>query len=162
MRRLIVLIFIIVSTLCFFTGFVPNQQTISQEEADALMKIYQEDMKDYRSFSLMPGTTELMDLREGPHGGYMTVYVNQIALDAMKANAEKLPDGSLIIKDIYNGSTKKFHAIALMKKMGGDWHLGGFWPPGKPNKFGKTHESSAGSCVKCHSLAKRDGVYLWK
>ena len=135
--------------------------TISATESATLKQIYEKEMQNYQGFALLPGTTKLMDKLDGPHSGYITVYVNEIARKAIESDAKTIPDGGLIIKDIYNAE-HKHHSCAVMKKIAGEWHFGGFYPLYQPYKFGKDAGSSAKSCVDCHAHATRDKVYLWR
>lgn len=93
--------------------------------------------------TIFPGTN-------GPHGPYQLRF-NSIAAAALTDNGQlpagkTMPNGSLIVKDVYSGNTIRLYAF--MYKSGGAW----LWAEVEPN--GSVHHSvkgNAGVCTGCHS-----------
>ena len=86
----------------------------------------------------------------GPHGAFKLRF-NSIANKALTANGalpigNKFPDGSLIVKDITDGSNISLYAI--MYKYSGSW----IWAEVKPDgNILHSVNGDAGICTGCHS-----------
>lgn len=104
-----------------------------------------------KDFSIFPGTTEMYKGTE-PHGSFITIYVNDIALKSVKK--KKYNNNSIILKENYTPE-KKLAAVTVMYKVkgynpeGGDW----FWVKYDP-AFKVLKEGKVKGCLGCHSKAK--------
>lgn len=84
---------------------------------------------------------------KSPHGDFVAVYVNPIALEA---KGVPLPAGSLIVKDGFNAAGQ-LTSITVMYKVpgynpaGGDWFWARYSPQGQAGPFGQPR-----GCVGCH------------
>ncbi len=96
--------------------------------------------------TFLPGTN-------GPHGPYKLRF-NKIGFNALTDNGElpaggKMPDGSFIVKDVYDGNNNiKYYAF--MYKRSGSW----IWGEIKPNKevLYSVYRNPF-TCINCHSQA---------
>jgi hypothetical protein len=116
----------------------------------------------YQSWKMWPGTDPQYQGPE-PHGSFLTTYVNQVAIDSIKAKKGKFADSAMIVQDNF-GKDKKLKFIDVMYKVkgfnpqGGDWFWAQFKPSGKVDQEGKIDE-----CIKCHDAQKtNDYVYTSK
>ena len=147
-----------IAALWLLAAFAPVDR-----EADkrALQKIFDEEMQDYRSWSLIPGSEALVD-GSGPHGDYITTYVNDVALKAIESKAASMPDGAIIVKDNFK-KDKEYRSTVIMKKTDGKWFWGLLKPYGKARSAGLGAQGQRmDTCEKCHNSAKKDGVFYWK
>lgn len=85
--------------------------------------------EDYQNnWQLFPGTEELYEGTD-PHGARLTIYVNDVAYNAVMSGTTPLPDGSIIVKENHMPDST-LAAITTMFKVEGynsehnDW----FWP----------------------------------
>lgn len=112
----------------------------------------------YVKWDLMPGTTRMRQGME-PHGALQNVYVNKLALKAIKDKAGMLPDGAIIVKENYTPEGKLGAVTVMSKKKGynpeaGDYLWLKYGPDMKIQAQGK-----ADPCIKCHTKAK-DNDYV--
>jgi hypothetical protein len=112
----------------------------------------------YTEWSYLPGK-EGMYPGQSPHGKHLKVYVNQRALEAVKAD-KPLPAGSIVVKENYNAD-KELAAVTPMYLVEGyNPEAGDYWwakisPQGEIMAEGKV-----ASCIKCHAHAD-GGDYLF-
>jgi hypothetical protein len=135
----------------------------ADEKADlaTLAAIHREEMRNYRSWPLFPGTTALAP-GEGPHGDFITTRLNDIALKAVREGAPSMPDGSIVTKENYI-ATKEYRSTVVMKKIRGRWFWGLLKPDGVPRSAGSgLGGSRLKTCLECHQKANRDQLYVWK
>jgi hypothetical protein len=112
---------------------------------------------DYReNWSFWPGKGELYKGQE-PHGALLTTYVNDLAKDALTNKADKMPRGSVIVKENY-GPDKKLAATTVMYKAEkgynpdhNDWFFMKRLADGSVEASGRVD-----SCQACHSSSQRD------
>jgi hypothetical protein len=121
--------------------------------------IYEE--KPYTEWALWPGKGKLSKGTE-PHGIYITVYVNNIALESIK-RANGMADNSIVLKENYNAD-KQLTSVTVMQKAkgynpeGGDWFWVRFGPDSKVTAEGKVI-----MCLGCHTVAQNnDFIYTGK
>ena len=113
----------------------------------------------YKKWAMWPGKGEMYKGTE-PHGAFITVYVNDIALKSIKKNKQTMGNNSIVVKENYTPD-KKLAAITVMYKVkgynaeAGDW----FWTKYKPD-FDIEAEGKVGMCIGCHTGAK-DSDYLF-
>lgn len=116
----------------------------------------------YTGWQLWPGTHKMFPGRR-PHGAFLTVYVNDIALKSLKAGEKKFPQGSIIVKENYTAARKLDFITAMYRvdgynPMGGDWYWLKYSPKGGVEAQGKIT-----SCIGCHSaMITRDWVFTKK
>jgi len=135
------------------------------EEIAAIDKIIAEELPNYQSLQLFPGTSRLMSSASGtgaPHGRWVTIYVNNIAFEGVNSGDSELPDGSLIIKDAFS-EDKNLRATILMKKVNREWYYGA---PNISNpirrRYGNASSESVSACATCHAKAEKDYLHVWK
>lgn len=94
---------------------------------------------------------------QSPHGAYLKLYANSIALKALREGKMPLPDGSMIMKANYAKDKETLKALTPMYKVkgynpeAGDW----FWAKYKPN--GEVLASGrVDGCISCHRAQKNN------
>ena len=103
----------------------------------------------YTNWSLWPGKKKLYSGTQ-PHGAFLTTYVNDIALEALKTGRGEFPQGSIIVKENYS-KEKKLGAVTVMFKVegynldAGNWYWLKYQPDGPVEAEGKVD-----SCINCH------------
>lgn len=95
-------------------------------------------------------SASLLSGSAGPHGTFKLRF-NKIAQAALTDNGKlpinsKLPEGALVIKDVYNGNDLSYYA--LMYKKSGSW-LWGEIKPGGEVLYSVNKNPSI--CIGCHS-----------
>ncbi len=93
---------------------------------------------------------------KNPHGGYMKLFVNEIALKAaQRSEAGPMPEGATLVMEDYARDRESLLAITVMHKVSGfapeqgDWFWASYSPDGKVKEAGK-----AQSCIDCHRSKK--------
>lgn len=93
-----------------------------------------------------------------PHGAYLELYGNDIAIEAAKGG-KPMPDGAILVKENYGEDQETLMAITPMyKKKGynpeaGDWFWAKYGPDGSVDDAGKID-----ACINCHQTQK-DFIY---
>ncbi|WP_051694461.1 cytochrome P460 family protein [Desulfohalovibrio reitneri] len=111
-----------------------------------------EQGRAYTAWELWPGTEKMYE-GQHPHGAYLTTYVNDTAMQAIKRMDVPLPAGSIIVKENYN-KDKKLMAVTAMEKMdgfapdSGDWYYIKYTSDGEIQASGDVE-----SCRTCHAQA---------
>jgi hypothetical protein len=123
-----------------------------------LQSINDKELSNYRSWSLIPGSAA-MTKGEGPHGDFITTYVNEKALKAITTGAKAMPDGAIVVKDNFTGD-KSYRSTVVMKKIGGKWFFGLLKPAGKASMAGFAGDLK--TCAGCHAGANRDNLFYWR
>ncbi len=136
-----------------YEGIFGHYETMPQPDGGDLRHYVTSHVPYKREFTIFPGTTELYEGTE-PHGSFLTVYVNDIALKSIgKKNYE---NNSIIVKENYSPK-KKLAAVTVMYKVkgynpsGGDW----FWVKYDPG-FKVLKEGKVKGCLECHGKAKEN------
>jgi len=116
----------------------------------------------YLKWQLWPGH-EAMHPGKSPHGAYLKLYVNRVALDAIKKKMKTMPDGAIIVKENYGDDMKTLVALTPMYKIkgfnpdAGDWFWAEYGPDGNEMASGKVQ-----ACIDCHAMQKgMDYIYTW-
>lgn len=113
-------------------------------EAQALwQRIHDEN---YRSWERAPGYEARRD-SDAPHSDAVDIYVNEVVAGVLAAGepAASWPDGSLIVKDGFDGSEHEI--VAAMEKRGGTW----FWA--EWNAEGESiFSGNPSTCTDCHQV----------
>ena len=98
---------------------------------------------------------------QSPHGAFLKLYANSIALKALREGQIPLPYGSMIMKANYAKDRKTLMALTPMYKVkdynpeAGDWFWAKYKPNGEVQAAGKV-----GGCIDCHR-AKKDHDWLF-
>ena len=150
---------VVIAMLWAIVAFMPADRASDKK---LLQQISDDEMKDYRSWPLIPGS-EALSKGTGPHGDFITTYVNPVALKAIESKAEAMPEGALIIKDNFT-EEKEYRSTVIMKKIDGKWFWGTLKPFGVARSAGNGIDSRRGkTCLNCHTKdGLKDGVYYWK
>ena len=98
----------------------------------------------YRSWQHAPGYEERRSSR-APHGGSVIIYVNDIVATALSApeRSAAWPEGSLIVKDGFDGSDLSL--VAAMEKRANGWVWAEYDDEGDPSYSGTPE-----LCTNCH------------
>lgn len=98
---------------------------------------------------------------QSPHGAYLKLYANPVAIEAARAGKTEMPDGALIVKENYAKDRETLAAVTPMYKVkgynpnAGDWFWAKYGPDGKVMAAGKVD-----SCINCHA-AKKQNDYIF-
>jgi len=117
---------------------------------------YMTRVDPYRGWGFWPGYSGMYP-GKSPHGKYLKLYANSIALQAARER-KPLPPGSIIVKENYGKDKKTLKAVTPMYKIkgfapeAGDWFWVKYGTNGKVFKAGKIK-----SCIDCHRAAKANG-----
>ncbi len=116
----------------------------------------------YLKWQLWPGH-EAMHPGNSPHGAYLKLYVNGVALDAIKKKMATMPDGAIIVKENYANDMKTLVALTPIYKIkgfnpdAGDWFWAEYGPKGNEMASGIVE-----ACIACHQMQKERGyIYTW-
>lgn len=115
----------------------------------------------YKTWSLWPGKGKMYEGTE-PHGAFITVYVNDIALKSINEK-KAFANNSIVMKENFS-EDKKLSAITVMYKVKGynpsqgDW----FWAKYDAD-FNILSEGKVKGCLDCHSDAQsNDYIFTGK
>ena len=110
--------------------------------ASALWREIQE--QEYRSWQRAPGFDTVQRSR-APHGDRVAIYINDVVADALAASEPlaQWPEGSLIVKDGFDGSDLEL--IAAMEKRADGWFWAEYDDEGDALYSGKPE-----LCIDCH------------
>jgi len=98
----------------------------------------------YRSWARAPGY-ETRRQSNAPHGNEVDIYVNGVLEEALGASGvSSWPDGSLIVKDGFDGSDLEL--VAAMEKRGAEWYWVEWDGDGSSTYSGKPD-----LCIDCHT-----------
>jgi hypothetical protein len=97
---------------------------------------------------------------KSPHGKYLKLYANPIALKAVR-EGKPMPDGAILVKENYGEDKKTLMAVTPMYKVegynpdGGDWFWVKYGPGGEIQASGKPQ-----GCISCHGAVKdKDWIF---
>ena len=115
-----------------------------EEAAELWDRIHAED---YRSWARGPGY-ETRQSSNAPHGGAVDIYVNDVAAEALAGSGlAAWPDGTLIVKDGFDGSDLEL--VAAMEKREGKWFWAEWDAEGSADYSGEPEV-----CTDCHKGGK--------
>lgn len=124
-------------------------QAMPAPNAEAVWKHL--EASNYGAWAKWPGTRPFYP-GTSPHGSLLTTFVNEPAMTALRLHAERLPHGSLIVKQNYNAE-RQFLSMTVMYKAPAGYdpeHNDWFWmkrmPDGEVTAQGKVE-----ACIGCHS-----------
>lgn len=135
-------------------GAVPQEN--GQAAADPLVELWRDELRDFRTWQIVPGTTALMEGR-GWHTELATIRANARALEAVNAGAGEMPEGAIFIKENFDAA-EVLRNIVVARKSDGYWTWVQYAPEGEVEISG----DSTGKCIECHAMAPNDMVFSWK
>ncbi|MFP3870443.1 MAG: cytochrome P460 family protein [Syntrophobacteria bacterium] len=92
---------------------------------------------------------------QSPHGAYLKLYANSIALKAAREGKREMPNGAILVKENYGRDKTTLMAVTPMYKAqgydpaAGDWFWAKYGPNGEVMKAGKVK-----GCINCHSVVQ--------
>lgn len=113
----------------------------------------------YKDWEPFPGYEEMYE-GKSPHGDYLRLYANDIAVKAAK-QGEPMPDRAILVKENYAEDRQTLMAVTPMYRIqgynpqAGDWFWVKYGPDGKIAAEGKVE-----GCIKCHTV-KKDQDYIF-
>jgi hypothetical protein len=151
-------IVMIIGVLFVFAGLQAGQdKEMPPAEAEAFWT-YITETHPYMQWDFFPGYDSMYP-GESPHGAYLKLYANDIAIKAANAG-EPMPDGAILVKENYGENQKDLMAITPMYKKkgynpeGGDWFWAKYGPDGSVETSGKVD-----GCIQCHKAAHKDMIF---
>lgn len=114
----------------------------------------------YTKWQAWPGHNDQAHEQKGPHGAYMKIYANNIALEAV-AGGKSMPAGAILVKENYGKDKTTLMAVTPMYKVNGynfeagDWFWAKYGPDGKVIAAGKPK-----GCIHCHRV-KKDNDWIF-
>ncbi|MCF8105125.1 MAG: cytochrome P460 family protein [Desulfohalobiaceae bacterium] len=97
---------------------------------------------------------------QSPHGAYLKLYANSIALKALR-EGKQMPPGSMIMKANYGKDKETLMALTPMYKVegynpeAGNWFWAKYKPDGEVEASGKVE-----GCIDCHR-AQKDNDWIF-
>lgn len=125
----------------------------------AALWTYITDINPYEDWAAFPGYEGMYE-GKSPHGAFLKLYANEIAVRAAE-QGKTLPDGAILVKENYADDRETLAAVTPMYKVegynpsAGDWFWAKYGPDGKVMAEGKVQ-----GCIECHS-AKADQDYFF-
>jgi hypothetical protein len=114
----------------------------------------------YKNWKTWPGYPDMYP-GKSPHGAFLMLYANDIAIDAVKAGKVTMPNGAILVKENYGKDKKTLMSLTPMYKIdgynpeGGNWYWAKYGPKGKVEAAGKLK-----GCIGCHKIVKqKDWLY---
>ena len=130
-----------------------KRSTAPEPGADAMWEWVTE--KDpYQGWGYWPGHKGMYP-GQSPHGKYLELYANSIALEAARKGKTEMPPGSILMKANYAKDKETLVALTPMYKVegynpeAGNWYWAKYKPNGKAVASGKVQ-----SCINCHRSQK--------
>lgn len=114
----------------------------------------------YLGWGLWPGHI-VLHKGKSPHGEYIRVLANPIAMAAFREGKSVMPEGAIIMKENYNNG-KQLVALTPMYKVkgynpeGGDWFWVKYAPDGTVLGEGKMK-----GCIDCHAKVKKNKDWIF-
>ncbi len=148
----ILLVFVAAGSLSF--AIADREDEMPDADGKALWNYITEE-KPYTGWRHWPTFDEMYE-GQSPHGAYLKLYVNDVALLAIVNGDKTMPDDAIIVKENYN-KDKKLVAVTPMYKVEGYNPGAGNWFWAKYGADGKIMtEGKVGSCIECHKKAKKE------
>lgn len=117
----------------------------NQDDAGARGLLAKVRAEQYRSWQRGPGYEE-RQRSSSAHKSAVDIYVNERVAEVLAASepATRWPQGSLIVKDGFDGSGA-LHHIAIMEKRSGGWYWAEYDDEDNP-----VYSGSPDICIGCH------------
>lgn len=151
MRKHLIVVFTLMGALVFAASLL-SAGDMPPSDATELWS-YITGTNPYLGWGFWPGYTEIYP-GKSPHGAYLKLYANTIALKAAR-EGKLMPYGAILVKENYGKDKKTLMAITPMYRIkgynpdGGDWFWAKYGPNGEVIKAGKVK-----GCIECHSMQK--------
>jgi hypothetical protein len=102
--------------------------------------------------------------RAGPHkGGFIHVYANATAAEAIKAGFKELPEGSVFVKEKLGPKKAVSEIGGMIKRPKGYDPANGDWEYFFHDKSGQFTTGKLTHCSDCHNAALRDRTFsVWR
>jgi hypothetical protein len=115
---------------------------------------------DYKSYTPMSAS---LFKSESHQKRLVMIYANGVGLEAYKAKAGPMPEGTVIVKENFEdagGKPGKLLELSVMQKLAkgaspatGDWYFATL------NSAGKLDKENPKECAECHSFSPTDYIY---
>ena len=158
MKTYFIVVLAVVVALTVATG-MPGAAEDSPTPDGAQFWSYITETNPYLGWGFWPGHYGLYP-GKSPHGAYLKVYANGIALKAAR-EGKPMPDGAIVVKENYGKDKKTLMAVTPMYKVkgynpeAGDWFWAKYGPDGKVLAAGKPK-----GCINCHGVQKsKDWIF---
>lgn len=125
--------------------------------ADVSADTIRAEMADYASWSQPDGWEGVRYSCDGSHGPYVATYMNDVAAEAVASGATELPEGALLVKDVFADDGVTRTGAAAMRKVpgfapdAGDWYWVA-WDAADAVRM----EGAQTMCSGCHAAATLD------
>lgn len=118
------------------------------------------DKQNYRqTWRLWPGTSALQP-SGAPHGTLVSIWVNELAFDAIQNRPGVMPAGAIVLKENYNGD-RVLQATSIMYKSPGFNPAAGDWYWLQQTAAGQVAaEGRVAGCISCHQQNSTND-HLW-
>ena len=132
----------------------------------AAMWAYLQEVDYQSNWQAWPDKGELYSGQE-PHGMLLTTYLNDVATDALTAQAGSMPEGAIVVKENYMPDST-LAAVTVMYKHSGynpehnDWFFTKHLPSGELDQTptGMAMEGRLAGCQNCHgSVSANDYIF---
>lgn len=139
---------ILLAVIVLSAAMVLAKGHLPEPQAEAFWT-YISETNSYTQWDMWPGKEGIYE-GHSPHGAFLKLYINDIALNALKEN-KPMPDGAIIVKENYGKDKETLMAITPMYKKKGynpdadDWFWAKYGPQGKVMNAGKIK-----GCIDCH------------
>jgi len=158
MKKLLIMVLFLMNLFVFSAFLSRAGENLPSADGEKFWT-YISKTNPYKSWGMWPGH-ERMYPGHSPHGAYVKLYANDIALKAAKAG-KPMPYGAILVKENYSKDQKTLMVITPMYKVkgfnpgGDDWFWAKYSTYGTPMQVGKV-----GGCMNCHSVQKsRDWIF---
>jgi hypothetical protein len=114
---------------------------------------YITETNPYTQWDRWPGKEDMYP-GQSPHGAYLKLYVNPVAMEALQAGNTTMPDRAILVKENYGEDRETLAAVTPMYKIagynsdGGDWFWAKYGPEGQDMEAGRLD-----GCIDCHRTA---------
>jgi len=152
MRKHLIMAIALICALFFAVSLSIAEGNLPSSDAKKLWS-YITKINPYLGWGFWPGYVGIYP-GKSPHGAYLKLYANTIALKAAR-EGKLMTYGAILVKENYGKDKKTLMAITPMYRIkgynpeGGDWFWAKYEPNGKVLKAGKVK-----GCIDCHSMQK--------
>lgn len=120
---------------------------LDQDAADALWS----EISGYESWNQDSNWVGIQESDDGTHGSHVQIWYNDTTAAGFAAGGDTLDDGSILVKEGYNGASEDdLAAITVMKKDGGQWFWARYTASGEATVAGFDESF----CSGCHAQGK--------
>jgi hypothetical protein len=159
--------------LIIFSTIAVTVLTLMQckKQAEGEDKVLFEKSNSTSGFVYYKNTDEILNSSQpSAHNKYFRTRFNSIASAALTDNGKlpigtNFPEGSLVVKELFDSKTGSLKLIAVMEKLSGNSAAANGWLWAEYTPDGKvvvSLDEKGKSCVSCHSTNARDYVRLFE